>query len=617
MTAADTTKTTTLLTTFTQSAYQSTCCYATCATSTADGQSCAAGYKVDTTAASIALANPPTQAEYNTKCCDPTCAAGNLAGWQCAGLGYYDASKASVVLTTFTQTTYQSACCALNTCAKVFPSGCAANALSITGLSDKATPLATITLPQAQNTQLLAVDACCVRACNALFGTNACATTPTVYKTGSLYNVAPPAPPVGFWDVVSNTTQKCCLPTCSTIFPDGCPAGYNSKQTFAAVKFPDWAPVNTWTQGQKLDACCVKINYCADYAGFAGAGCSNMKPAGFPLSDAPKFAATVIDGLSGDQVVQQCCVQHCPNVLGLSADSQCAANKQKPVEDPKPYDSVTVPWGTITMEAYALCCVSQLPQKYPFPYCRCEGQYKYNASRNAAPASGDTYLSASGAALRGPTQLLPFRLSTDSPAVSATATYNEYCFDLLYLGVTPTTAAKPTTAQWCAAQNTLYRVEFLSDKTCVKDKGFKAIFRTNNDQDIPVGVEDQWENQMSGMEVKNTLISPATGLPETRVRAAAKAVRIGDYIDKALGMTGGAGLRSLLTEPAPGAAPTKAGQLCMRMMKSGPCPTLKDLCGGYYADAYKGDASKVRCEWALMESGNQRCCPTQTDMELP
>eukprot|EP00197_Chlamydomonas_leiostraca_P007082 CAMPEP_0202862340 /NCGR_PEP_ID=MMETSP1391-20130828/3408_1 /ASSEMBLY_ACC=CAM_ASM_000867 /TAXON_ID=1034604 /ORGANISM="Chlamydomonas leiostraca, Strain SAG 11-49" /LENGTH=1021 /DNA_ID=CAMNT_0049541869 /DNA_START=63 /DNA_END=3128 /DNA_ORIENTATION=+ len=295
------------------------------------------------------------------------------------------------------------------------------------------------------------------------------------------------------------------------------------------------------------------------------------------------------EAIMGNTESECCDPKLCPDTLG-PRETACGD-----YGEPNPnFDNIV---GNTIEE----CCVPKVEQKFPFPYCRCHGSYNVSEAAKGAAASGDA-----------PEGNLPFRLGSYVSSTQVEATYTEYCFDLQYYGTTAYSSARPTLSEWCAAQKTVNRIEFLSKPECSKRDFTAVYYAEGSETSIPLGVEDQYLFEADGVTpVYNNVIDPSTSSSFTIARAAMKAVKIGPYMEK-YGLT-----LADLAEPAPGTF-TPAGKVCMRLKTGSACDNLKEFCGGryyYYQDnAPPSEAEAVRCEWSIMEGVNQKCCPTQTTL---
>jgi hypothetical protein len=197
---------------------------------------------------------------------------------------------------------------------------------------------------------------------------------------------------------------------------------------------------------------------------------------------------------------------------------------------------------------------------------------------------------------------------------ASNAAYTEYCFDLQYWGTTEITSARPSTAEWCAAQKTVNRVEFLSQPACSKTMYTAVYYKQDSADAIPLGVEDQYVMGPDGVTpVVNEVKNPFDGSVNYIPRTAMKAVKVGAYLAQ-YGYS-----FAELEEPAEGGF-TPAGRFCLRLKKDSACASLRDFCGGsyyyYQASAPPSEVESVRCEWSIMEGVNQKCCPTQTTLQV-
>ncbi len=329
----------------------------------------------------------------------------------------------------------------------------------------------------------------------------------------------------------------------SSLFPSPC------SPAFITCTAPNYLPKrNVATiQGNTVAQCCDPQR-CPERLGTDSAAACG------PLH-VPRANYTAIFGGS----IQECCVpKTCPQLL---PDGTCGD-----FGAPRPgFDSIVPRDG---QDLYAECCVGKLDQKFPFPYCRCHGAYNLTAASQAEAASGDAVTDDN----------LRFRLAPE-PTATATPTYTEYCFDLQYFGIIPVPAGvtRPTVPQWCAAQKTVNRIEFLSKPECSK-RDFTAVYYPVGSADaIPLGVENQYQMAADGVTpVTNTVIDPSNSATFKIARAAMKAVKIETYLARHNISLGD------LPEPAQEGAMVPAGKVCLRLKTGTACSTLRDFCGSQY-----------------------------------
>eukprot|EP00197_Chlamydomonas_leiostraca_P004579 CAMPEP_0202861838 /NCGR_PEP_ID=MMETSP1391-20130828/3092_1 /ASSEMBLY_ACC=CAM_ASM_000867 /TAXON_ID=1034604 /ORGANISM="Chlamydomonas leiostraca, Strain SAG 11-49" /LENGTH=661 /DNA_ID=CAMNT_0049541275 /DNA_START=138 /DNA_END=2123 /DNA_ORIENTATION=- len=423
-----------------------------------------------------------------------------------------------------------------------------------------------------------------------------------------------PAPnyvPKPNWDRIDGATvEECCNPQyCPQRFgpPSACGDDYKPRPGFDTIfggSRDDCCLPKTCADHQVVCADAPFVTPKPDYNTIIGKTpqqCCDYKycPAFVPSCPAGWTPLPGYETLKGDTVAECCreltCQDNLPNGCGEFGE-------------PLPN------FDTIKGDTLEECCVPKQEQKFPFPYCRCEGSYSRAAAERGDAASGDDFLT--GDLVVGG-QNLPYRLTPSTEQPTPTLTYTEYCFDLWYLGATP--AANPRNiTQFCAAQTSLYRVEFLSKPECDKTDFTAVYYRpayTGDAVAYPLGVEDQDDFAADGVTpIYNDVIDPETGASFKIARAAMKAVKIDAYVQKALGTS----VFEQVTAPTgAGQPPADAGSICLRLKTSATaCSNLRDFCGSEYyfykSAAPVGEEKAVRCEWALMESSNQRCCPVQT-----
>uniref|UniRef100_A0A7S0WV20 Pherophorin domain-containing protein n=1 Tax=Chlamydomonas leiostraca TaxID=1034604 RepID=A0A7S0WV20_9CHLO len=407
--------------------------------------------------------------------------------------------------------------------------------------------------------------------------------------------------------------HQCCPLTkdqyCSNLLSGGvCPAG---KMTKPGVNLNTFVPTPQ-TPAAAVEQCCVDMT-CADYIaqgklrGAATGQLFSSCPANYQNYD------WVRNGVTDGSTVEECCDRKmCDSYV---TPEQCTTPPYSRTKNGQPLSEL--PGKTV-----AECCEvvpTQSEQKYPFPYCRCEGQFfKYQADR-VQLASGDDFLSQDGNIKEGKL-LLPFRLGT-TYTTDVSDGRNLYCFPLLYLGAKPA-PPKPNMAQICRSLKTLHRIEILSKPECTKTD-FDAWYKTQDGRLVRLGLEDQADFNKDGTPVMNPVWDPFTAAAGTPIaRYAVKAIKVQAAIEAA-----GINFNALLVNPPAGGAPTNIGSICLRGGATGPCTNLREICGEsadskyyFYQSVEPADASlqdTVRCEWSLIESGNQRCCPTQTELAVP
>jgi len=655
----------------TQAEYTSSCCTPT--TCSDAGQTCGAGSRAKPGMSSILL---PNFNNFQSVCCEQDCnSADNV--YDCSS-ALKDNGANPALSWPLSQSQYDSSCCTPTLCPDA-NTQCQPGSVRKSGYTS-------ILLPNLGQHQ----SVCCEQDCNSADSVYDC-------SAGLKDNGANPTLS---WPLSqASYDSQCCTPTLCGDAGRTCAAGTDEKPNIASILLPNFNNFQS--------VCCEQDCDSADRVLNCGAGLKDNgrnSALAFPLSQAeydskccevtvcpdaqmacdasterkPGYATIPLPNFANFQAT--CCQQSCntaDNVFDCSSankdnganpalpfpitqtiyDSYCCTPKLCPDQLPRGCEPPTVFANAPGFEttpapspdtATDICCIPLLEQKYPFPYCRCEGSFNasINADNQYAPASGDSFRA--DQANPGSDILLPFRLTPGSVAMSDTV--NEYCFNLHFLGTETPTNPK-NIRQWCRAQSTLQRIEFLSSRDCSKDK-YSVVFRTTyegQEVELPMGVEDQWEDQNTGILKFNRVQHPINGAlftpfgAEDRtdvfpavlgftpkdsgyVKAAAKVVKIGDYLDKGMGFAigSGQGMSALLASkggnPGSTEAPVALGSMCIRLKTANTaCSNLASFCGGYFADGYDslapGTATNFRCQWALMESRNQRCCPVQTTLE--
>eukprot|EP00197_Chlamydomonas_leiostraca_P002580 CAMPEP_0202858474 /NCGR_PEP_ID=MMETSP1391-20130828/992_1 /ASSEMBLY_ACC=CAM_ASM_000867 /TAXON_ID=1034604 /ORGANISM="Chlamydomonas leiostraca, Strain SAG 11-49" /LENGTH=1588 /DNA_ID=CAMNT_0049537397 /DNA_START=164 /DNA_END=4930 /DNA_ORIENTATION=+ len=654
-----------------QSAYDSQCCTPRLCPDA--GQTCGAGSTQKAGYSSIPL---PSAANHQATCCEQDCNSADTV-YNC-GSGLKDNGANPDLSWPLSQSQYDSSCCTPTLCPDA-NTQCQPGSVRKSGYTS-------ILLPNLGQHQ----SVCCEQDCNSADSVYDC-------SAGLKDNGANPTLS---WPLSqASYDSQCCTPTLCGDAGRTCAAGTDEKPNIASILLPNFNNFQS--------VCCEQDCDSADRVLNCGAGLKDNgrnSALAFPLSQAeydskccevtvcpdaqmacdasterkPGYATIPLPNFANFQAT--CCQQSCntaDNVFDCSSankdnganpalpfpitqtiyDSYCCTPKLCPDQLPRGCEPPTVFANAPGFEttpapspdtATDICCIPLLEQKYPFPYCRCEGSFNasINADNQYAPASGDSFRA--DQANPGSDILLPFRLTPGSVAMSDTV--NEYCFNLHFLGTETPTNPK-NIRQWCRAQSTLQRIEFLSSRDCSKDK-YSVVFRTTyegQEVELPMGVEDQWEDQNTGILKFNRVQHPINGAlftpfgAEDRtdvfpavlgftpkdsgyVKAAAKVVKIGDYLDKGMGFAigSGQGMSALLASkggnPGSTEAPVALGSMCIRLKTANTaCSNLASFCGGYFADGYDslapGTATNFRCQWALMESRNQRCCPVQTTLE--
>eukprot|EP00197_Chlamydomonas_leiostraca_P006352 CAMPEP_0202865190 /NCGR_PEP_ID=MMETSP1391-20130828/5323_1 /ASSEMBLY_ACC=CAM_ASM_000867 /TAXON_ID=1034604 /ORGANISM="Chlamydomonas leiostraca, Strain SAG 11-49" /LENGTH=795 /DNA_ID=CAMNT_0049544995 /DNA_START=102 /DNA_END=2489 /DNA_ORIENTATION=- len=515
-------------------------------------------------------------AELKSKCCEPDC--DGYAG-QC---GAGSKKIPNVGTHPINANNFQSVCCNQDCTSADSVYNCSP------GLEDNGlNPALSWPLNQAQYDSM-----CCTRTCGSARSAGA--------QCASLWEYSgPDSKPLSS---VGDFTATCCRDnSCRRVFPGtGCPA--STVQT-GMVNGAGWnndqqLPVSA-TQATSYDDCCLPT--CRT---LLPNGCDASTSLNCGVIGATSCPASLTWGMPSPTVTAQCCTKL------PTCDSVFPNGCPDGYYNKDPFTGVVVRPGVNAIET---CCIALQDQYYPFPYCKCEGKYLKAQADLGVDASGEGYLTSAGTVVESNRVLLPFRLVKNSVSPDM----KQMCLDLHYLGAGPAVGPKAPIKDWCYAQKTVHRIEFLSQKSCTKGD-FKATFSpAGESRTCEMGVEDQWENQATGIESYNTVIKPSDASTYNEVQAASKITKIGAYLDKCMGfpLGSGQGMESLIATATAsgGAAPYNLGTFCINMIKStGPCTDVEDFCGNYPADKPFSPHNDVRCEWALMESSNQRCCPVQT-----
>lgn len=368
------------------------------------------------------------------------------------------------------------------------------------------------------------------------------------------------------------------------------------------------------------------------------------------------------DTLQGGSIQDCCAPKTCPQLL---PNSTCT----HPLVPHPQFPSLVPGEGEEVEEACCLDPASQ-EQRYPFPYCRCHGAYSASDAAAGHPASGDGDVALDN---------LRFRLSPHVVQVNPGIVDTEFCFHLEYYGAIPlpdapagatnstavhtthtnttatnatltnTTTANTTTTnttttnttnttntaantigQWCAAQQGVDRIEFMSKPECTPSLVRAVFYPHNSSHAINLATRDTPMCAPDPAAPPNTTAThPDTGEALTLPHASIKAINLGASLAKH-----GVSLASLPHPATLNASFVPAGRVCLRLSLHSPCATLNDLCGGHHyafnttrpgTGAAGGGGGggggappppPVRCQWALMEGSDQRCCPTQTHLVL-